>query len=109
MLDAFALGALTQLSLVHHCRQIDGSSIRPLFHHSRDRPPNSARDPPSPKQLREHEGEQGFARYQDSFKTAWESLLLRANGHDPTRARRGARVDREKLRQIDLHWHDLRH
>jgi site-specific recombinase XerD len=21
----------------------------------------------------------------------------------------GARVDREKLRQIDLHWHDLRH
>ena len=47
--------------------------------------------------------------YQDSFKTAWESLLLRANGHDITRAKKGARVDREKLRQIDLHWHDLRH
>ena len=47
--------------------------------------------------------------YQDSFKTAWESLVLRANGHDITRAKRGARVDREKLRQIDLHWHDLRH
>jgi hypothetical protein len=42
--------------------------------------------------------------YQDSFKTAWESLLLLANGHDPKRAEKGARVDREKLRQIDLHW-----
>ena len=39
----------------------------------------------------------------------WESLLLRANGHDTTRAKKGGRVDREKLRQIDLHWHDLRH
>lgn len=47
--------------------------------------------------------------YQDSFKIAWESLLLQANGHDSARAKRGARVDREKLRQIDLHWHDLRH
>ena len=47
--------------------------------------------------------------YQDSFKTAWESLVLRANGHDITRAKKGGRVDREKLRQIDLHWHDLRH
>jgi len=44
-----------------------------------------------------------------SFKTAWESLLLLANGHDPKRAKPGARVDREKLRQIDLHWHDARH
>jgi integrase len=47
--------------------------------------------------------------YVDSFKTAWESLLLVANGHDTKRAKHGARVDREKLRQIDLHWHDLRH
>ena len=47
--------------------------------------------------------------FQDSFKTAWESLLLVAYGHDTTRAKPGARVDREKLRQIDLHWHDLRH
>lgn len=47
--------------------------------------------------------------YQDSFRTAWESLVLRANGHDTTRAKKGARVDRAKLRQIDLHWHDLRH
>ena len=45
----------------------------------------------------------------ESFKTAWESLLLVANGHDTKRAKHGARVDREKLRQIDLHWHDLRH
>src|SRR5688572_409375 len=44
-----------------------------------------------------------------SFKTAWESLLLVANGHDAKRAKPGARVDRAKLRQIDLHWHDMRH
>jgi integrase/recombinase XerD len=44
-----------------------------------------------------------------SFKTAWESLLLLANGHDCKRAKPGARVDRAKLRRIDLHWHDLRH
>ncbi len=44
-----------------------------------------------------------------SFKTAWESLLLIANGHDTKRTRPGARVDRAKLRQMDLHWHDLRH
>jgi len=44
-----------------------------------------------------------------SFKTAWESLLLIANGDDTRRAKPGARVDRAKLRQIDLHWHDLRH
>jgi site-specific recombinase XerD len=25
------------------------------------------------------------------------------------RAKPGARVDRAKLREIDLHWHDLRH
>jgi integrase len=47
--------------------------------------------------------------YTETFKTAWESLLLVANGHDTKRAKHGARVDREKLRQIDLHWHDLRH
>ena len=44
-----------------------------------------------------------------SFKTAWESLLLIANGHHTKRSKPGARVDRAKLRQIDLHWHDLRH
>jgi integrase/recombinase XerD len=47
--------------------------------------------------------------FQDSFKTAWESLLLVANGHPTKRAKPGVRVDREKLREIDLHWHDLRH
>jgi integrase len=47
--------------------------------------------------------------FQDSFKTAWESLLLVAHGHDTKRLKTGARVDRGKLRQIDLHWHDLRH
>jgi len=34
---------------------------------------------------------------------------LIANGHETKRAKPGARVDRAKLRQIDLHWHDLRH
>lgn len=38
--------------------------------------------------------------FQDSFKTAWESLLLVAYGHDTKRSKAGARVDREKLRQI---------
>lgn len=44
-----------------------------------------------------------------SFKTAWESLLLVANGHDTKRVTPHTRVDRAKLREIDLHWHDLRH
>jgi len=44
-----------------------------------------------------------------SFKTAWESLLLIADGHDTKRAKPGAHVGRAKLQQIDLHWHDLRH
>jgi integrase/recombinase XerD len=43
-----------------------------------------------------------------SFKTAWESLLLVANGHHTKRTKPGARVDRTKLREIDL-WHLLRH
>ena len=47
--------------------------------------------------------------FQDSLKTAWESLLLVANGHDTKGAKPGVRVDRAKLQQIDLHWHDLRH
>ena len=44
----------------------------------------------------------------DTAADAQLALLL-ANGHDPKRAKPGGRVDREKLRQIDLHWHDLRH
>jgi integrase len=47
--------------------------------------------------------------YLAAFRTAWESLLLIADGHDTKRAKHGARVDRAKLQQIDLHWHDLRH
>jgi hypothetical protein len=38
-----------------------------------------------------------------SFKTAWESLLLVANGYDTKRTKPGARVDRAKLHQIDPH------
>ena len=49
--------------------------------------------------------------YQQSFKTAWEAQLLRANGYETKRSKPGAWVDRDRarLRQIDLHWHDLRH
>jgi integrase len=43
------------------------------------------------------------------FRTAWESLLLLAHDIEPLRTKRGARVDREALRRVDLHWHDLRH
>jgi len=31
------------------------------------------------------------------------------NGIEPTRTRAHGRVNREKLAEIDLHWHDLRH
>jgi integrase len=47
--------------------------------------------------------------YQQSIRTAWESLLLVANGHATKRESHGHRVDRQTLRIIDLHWHDLRH
>jgi integrase len=47
--------------------------------------------------------------FQESFKTASESLLLVANCHKTKRTRPGARVDRAKLQQVDLHWHELRH
>src|SRR3954468_13761317 len=46
---------------------------------------------------------------QGSFKTAWESLILVANGRDTKRVKPGSRVDRAMLQQVDLHWHDLRH
>jgi integrase len=45
----------------------------------------------------------------ESFKTAWESLLLLAHGQKCTREKPKGRVDRGQLRRIDLHWHDLRH
>jgi site-specific recombinase XerD len=36
-------------------------------------------------------------------------LILRAHGKDTTRTKKGGRVNRETLRSVDLHWHDLRH
>lgn len=48
-------------------------------------------------------------QYQGTIRTAWESLLLLAHGTEPTRTRARGRVNREKLAEIDLHWHDLRH
>jgi integrase len=55
-------------------------------------------------------GEATTGAYVASLKSAWETLLLLANGIKPTRAGSGKRVsDRKALAQIDLHWHDLRH
>ncbi len=48
-------------------------------------------------------------KYQCTIRTAWESLVLLANGIEPTRTRAHGRVNRDKLAEIDLHWHDLRH
>jgi integrase len=47
--------------------------------------------------------------YQGTIRTAWESLVLLANGIEPTRTRARGRVNRDQLAEIDLHWHDLRH
>ena len=47
--------------------------------------------------------------YQATIRTAWESLVLLANGVEPTRTRAQGRVNRDRLAEIDLHWHDLRH
>ncbi len=47
--------------------------------------------------------------YQGTIRTAWESVVLLANGVQPTRTRAHGRVNHEQLAEIDLHWHDLRH
>lgn len=47
--------------------------------------------------------------FQASFRSAWESLILRAHGKETIRTKKGGRVNRETLRSVDLHWHDLRH
>ena len=48
--------------------------------------------------------------YVGSFRSAWETLLLLANGLEPTRPGRSKRwSNREELARVDLHWHDLRH
>ena len=55
-------------------------------------------------------GEATTGAYVASLKSAWETLLLLANGIKPTRVGGGKRVsNRKALAQIDLHWHDLRH
>jgi len=45
-----------------------------------------------------------------SVKKAWETCVLRAHGHEPTRADGGklSPESRAALRSIDLHFHDLR-
>jgi integrase len=47
--------------------------------------------------------------YQGTIRTAWESLVLIAHDVEPTRTKRGGTVNRDKLAEIDLHWHDVRH
>jgi integrase len=47
--------------------------------------------------------------FQKEFRTAWDTLVLRAAGKKPERASPHSRVNRDALKQIDLHWHDLRH
>ena len=55
-------------------------------------------------------GEATTGAYVATFKSAWETLLLLANGVTPTRAGSGKRLsNRAALAKIDLHWHDLRH
>jgi integrase len=55
-------------------------------------------------------GEATTGAYVKSFRSAWETLLLVANGIPPMRLGAGHRVsNREALARIDLHWHYLRH
>jgi hypothetical protein len=57
-------------------------------------------------------GEALTGAYVKGFRKPWESAVLMAHGVQPRRAmRRGAWSDecKRRLREIDLHWHDLRH
>jgi integrase len=47
--------------------------------------------------------------YQPELQTAWETLRLLGHDIEPRATRTGAAWNREQLRKIDLHWHDLRH
>jgi integrase len=47
--------------------------------------------------------------YQANIQTAWDTLRLLAYGYPPRRLADGLAWNREQLRKIDLHWHDLRH
>jgi len=50
-----------------------------------------------------------FGAYQANIQTAWETLRLFAHGIEPKPTRTGTAWNREQLKRIDLHWHDLRH
>jgi integrase len=51
-----------------------------------------------------------LTEYVGSFRSAWETLLLVSHGIEPAARPRGKRrLEREPLRKINLHWHDLRH
>ena len=55
-------------------------------------------------------GDAKTGEYVSSFRSAWETLLLLSHGIEPgTRQRGHRRTEREALRKINLHWHDLRH
>jgi integrase len=48
--------------------------------------------------------------YVGGFRSAWETLLLLSHGIEPAARSRGQRrLQREALRKINLHRHDLRH
>ena len=47
--------------------------------------------------------------YQANIQTAWDTLRLLAYSYTPRRDKEGDEWNREQLRKIDLHWHDLRH
>lgn len=47
--------------------------------------------------------------YQANIQTAWETLKLLAYGFELKRGADGERWNRERLQEIDLRWHDLRH
>ena len=56
-------------------------------------------------------GDEAGQRIKD-IKTAWENTVLKAHGVTQERTRRGGGLSaecRSKLREIDLHEHDLRH
>ena len=48
--------------------------------------------------------------YVGTFRSAWETLLLLSHGIEPAARSRGhRRLERDAIRKINLHWHDLRH
>jgi len=46
---------------------------------------------------------------QAAIQSAWDTLRLIAYGFEPKPGRTDDGWNREQLRKIDLHWHDLRH